>query len=1256
MINECKIENEINHTTINYTAKDGELRICANIGASNQVLNLTIDTGAQISTLRPCKLLGSTEVDCNERIPIIGIAKDKTLFTMGNIKTEIYFNEIPFEHKFHIVQNEFNIPNDGIIGNDFLTKYGAILNYEKGEFILQIPKIEMNQREPIVIDLLHDETQTKQMLKSSKRKNKNRDYFRYNDVKVKPNTEIVSLRTINLNNDDITEYLLNDDDAYEVANVRITHIKSTETEKIQNRKEYLMSNLELGHCNELERREIAAICEQYSVAFYIEGDEFRHTDVVNHFIDLKPGTNPIFTRQYRIPESQKYEIQRQIDELEVKGIIEKSNSAWNSPLLLVPKKDNKDGGKEYRMVIDFRKLNAVTVPHTYPIPLIDEIIDQMNGAKLFTTLDVQGAFHQIPMHNSCKEYTAFSTSFNKYHFNSSPFGLIGSPYTWLRAIHTILNDIMGKGVLVYMDDIIIYSQNLEEHVSILKAVLQRLIRHNIKLKIDKSEFCKKEVAYLGHVLSEHGVKADQRKINCMQKFPRPTSVTETQRFLGMANYYRRYVNQYAKMAKPLYALCKKDVPFMWSPACEEAFYQLKEKLTTSPVLIYPDFKQTFIVTTDASDYAVGAVISQGNIPHDRPIQYFSKTLGPAQSNYSVIEKELLAIVWAIENFRHYLYGREFLVITDHKPLIFLFGTKNINSRLHRWKLTLMEYQFKIMHRNGTQNVVADALSRIGNDNNESNENRIETLEAILEKSNACNVKLMQTRSRTLQSTQREEEGELYFIEENNGMAINSNEFDKIFYLFEDDDCEMKKRIEHKLNKKITIPKSFHQGELLELNEKCVVLKLNPIIRSDSQLKGAEETMKRIIGLCTAKLYEDIAINIDLGDAQSYFNLKKITQNIMKSTHVRTTFFLCKVIELSNADEINRVLHIYHRSLLGGHTGVERMKNTIRRYFQWPNMTRDIRQFIKNCSVCEKSKINTHTRNPIQISSTATHPFEKVYIDLVGPIAPISIDDHKYILTCNCDLTKFAIAVPICDASALTTAQAFVHHIVLKYGIPKTVVSDNGTNFISDTMKQVSKLLKIKRILTTPYHPQSNQVERFHRSLSTYLKAFIQSEQEAWSRYLDYALFVYNNTFNSTTGFAPFELIYGRANEIPCEITSQKVPIYNYQNYVGELRSKLHSMHQLAMDNILKRKNENKRYHDSKAKTNLLSLNRNDLVLVLKAKRDFKFDQPYDGPYRVENVLSPVVVTIRKGKKVVKIHTDRLKRADADYGLKTPPLV
>lgn len=373
-----EIEKETSHTTVNYMNKQGELRVSAKIRVSDQVLDLTIDTGAQISTLRPCKLFGNTEVNCNERIPIMGIAKDLTLFTLGQIETEIYFNDISFKHEFHIVQDKFNIPNDGIIGNDFLTKYGAVIDYERNRLILQVPENNVKKEKQAVIDL-QNEMQTRRVSNSSVRKKGDRNYFKYNDVLVKPNTEIVPLKTItiDIDDDDIFESLLNDNDASKMANIKIASIDSTEITDAHNRREYLMSNLDIGHCEEMEKIEMTKICEQYGAAFYIDGDKLNHTDVISHFIALKPGTSPIFTRQYRIPETQRGEIQRQIDELEMKGIIEKSNSAWNSPLLLVPKKDNKEGGKEYRMVIDFRKLNAVTIPHSYPIPLIDEKIDQM---------------------------------------------------------------------------------------------------------------------------------------------------------------------------------------------------------------------------------------------------------------------------------------------------------------------------------------------------------------------------------------------------------------------------------------------------------------------------------------------------------------------------------------------------------------------------------------------------------------------------------------------------------------------------------------------------------------------------------------------------------------------------------------------------------------------------------------------------------------------------------------------------------------
>lgn len=320
------------------------------------------------------------------------------------------------------------------------------------------------------------------------------------------------------------------------------------------------------------------------------------------------------------------------------------------------------------------------------------------------------------------------------------------------------------------------------------------------------------------------------------------------------------------------------------------------------------------------------------------------------------------------------------------------------------------------------------------------------------------------------------------------------------------------------------------------------------------------------------------------------------------------------------------------------------------------MTKDIKNYIKNCDVCEKSKINRHTKNPMIITDTASEPFQKVYMDLVGPINPVSFDGNTYIFTCNCSLTKFAIAVPIQDASAITTAKAFVHNVILKYGAVEEIVSDNGTNFISDTLREVNKILKIKKVFTTPYHPQSNQVERFHKTLANYLKAFIQHEQDKWSEYLDFAVFAYNNSHNSATGFSPFQLVFGRNAKLPSEILNKKFPVYNYDNYAHELRSKLKECHDLAKENILKMKMNNKKHYDKHRDEKVLDLKINDLVLVLKPKKIFKFENPYEGPYRVEELISPVAIKIRKGNKTIRVHTDRVKKATANYGNKTPPKI
>lgn len=490
----------------------------------------------------------------------------------------------------------------------------------------------------------------------------------------------------------------------------------------------------------------------------------------------------------------------------------------------------------------------------------------------------------------------------------------------------------------------------------------------------------------------------------------------------------------------------------------------------------------------------------------------------------------------------------------------------------------------------------------------------------------------------------------YIITEDNNTLIHQKNFDHIFYLFDNENCEMRRKLEDKIKKKLRLESPTRKFQLYSIDKIRSIIIIPRIIKNTEQIETAKFVINQIYEMSKNKQYERIAINISFQDAASYFEFKNLFKEIFKHSHINTTFYLNKVIELTRIEDIKNVLETYHKSLLGGHVGIARMKNNIRRFYNWPSLTTDIKEFIKKCSICEKSKIRKHTRMPMQITSTASEAFEKIYIDFVGPISPTSTEGHNYIFTCSCDLTKYAIAVPTFDCTALTAARNLVNHVFLKYNIPKQVVSDNGSAFTSELFKEITKLLKVKRILTTPYHPQSNAVERYHKTLGNYLRAFTDTEPHNWHIYLNYATFSYNNTVNSVTNHSPHSLVFGFDIKIPTSVT-QATPSYNYDSYKRELQMQLRNTQKLAQEGIQQQKHQNKQAYDRKI--NPLQLQINDLVLLINENKKHKFDNSYIGPFRVEKIISPTVVIVRIQNKSVKVHVDKLIMADADYGTDIP---
>jgi hypothetical protein len=429
----------------------------------------------------------------------------------------------------------------------------------------------------------------------------------------------------------------------------------------------------------------------------------------DHEIPLVDGKAPGVQPIYSLSERELEALRKYIDENIAKGYIRASKSPARYPILFVPKKDGK-----LRMCVDYRKLNEMTIKNRYTLPLIHEMQDRIRGAKYFTRLDLREAYYKVRMKEGEEWKTAFGSRLGHFEYLVMPFGLTNAPATFQALINDILREYLDRSVVAYLDDILIYSKTKTDHVRHVTEVLEALGRSGMRIQGEKCVFHQPEVEFLGFILSTEGVKMDPSKVEAVQKWPRPQNVTEVQEFLGFANFYRRFIKGYSGMATPLTNLTKKDKAFLWTENEQFAFDELKRRFTVAPILAIFDPDRAIVVETDASDYAVGACISQiGDDGKLHPVAFYSRKMSPAEANYDIHDKELLAIVAAFQEWRVYLEGPKHTVkvLTDHKNLTYFTTTKKLNRRQVRWAELLASYNFQIHYQKGTDNGRADALSR-----------------------------------------------------------------------------------------------------------------------------------------------------------------------------------------------------------------------------------------------------------------------------------------------------------------------------------------------------------------------------------------------------------------------------------------------------------------------------------------------------------------------------------------------------------------
>ncbi|TYK03209.1 pol protein [Cucumis melo var. makuwa] len=423
---------------------------------------------------------------------------------------------------------------------------------------------------------------------------------------------------------------------------------------------------------------------------------------VEFAIELEPGTVPISRAPYRMAPAELKKLKVQLQELLDKGFIRPSVSPWGAPVLVVKKKDG-----SMRLYIDYRELNKVTVKNRYPLPRIDDLFDQLQGATVFSKIDLQSGYHQLRIKDGDVPKTAFRSRYGHYEFIVMSFGLTNAPTVFMDLMNRVFREFLDTFVIVFIDDILIYSKTEAEHEEHLRMVLQTLRDNKLYAKFSKCEFWLKQLSFLGHVVSKAEVSVDPAKIEVVTSWTRPSTVSEVRSFLGLAGYYRRFVENFSRIATPLTQLTRKGAPFVWSKACEECFQNLKQKLVTAPVLTVPDGSSSFVIYSYASKKGLGCVLMQ----QGKVVAYASRQLKSHEQNYPTHDLEFAAVVFALKIWRHYLYGEKIQIFTDHKSFKYFFAQKELNMRQRRWLELVKDYDCEILYHSGKANVVADALSR-----------------------------------------------------------------------------------------------------------------------------------------------------------------------------------------------------------------------------------------------------------------------------------------------------------------------------------------------------------------------------------------------------------------------------------------------------------------------------------------------------------------------------------------------------------------
>ena len=974
-------------------------------------------------------------------------------------------------------------------------------------------------------------------------------------------------------------------------------------EYFQKRLLYVQNHIGYSH-NEILRENVSIAKELLKLllihwdVFYREGN-CGGTDEIEHPVYTPKSLPPIKLKNRPINPGLTEALQEQIATWLKDGVIRAGGvSPWNFPLLPVRKKNGK-----WRWVVDFRLLNSITRKDSFPIPNIVELLSYLKTSKYFTSLDLAQAFHSIPVREVDREKLSFCALDKYYQFVRMPFGLTSAPNTWARLVTKVLHEIPKSELIVFFDDLLVHSPTLEIHIKTIAKVMVLLKDSGLRLNLEKTDWIKNEVKFLGHLISSKGIKVPPEFSQIIKDWPLPETLKELRSFLGKCNYYRNHFKDFAIKASPLMAHLKgisessRKLNLQNDPKAVESFENLKQLLSSPELLAYPDFNsnQPFIVDTDYSHEGIGAVLSQVQSEVERPIAFSARRLKTSESQYASHKGELLALIFAIDQFKFFLTGRKFLVRTDNAALSWLKTQKDPKGILMRWLRILSTYDFDIQHRAGTKHGNADALSRA---------------------SHAPELSAQESRELLADDDQ------ILAIEDDNPLSDESSEHN---------DPSSEENPDESQDDEFPVPENCTSSQIIDSqNEDAIVSKFVNWVKDKHKPTGQEYKLLN----ADEKFYADFFEYLDF-DSNGILIRKPIPH-----THERDD----KIV-LPHRLQSLVLQGLHHKS----HSSGNILADNVKLKYTFPRIVSICRDYVLKCPRCQrlsKKKSQRHT----YAHDLVGFPGEKISIDFVGPLSPSS-KGHRYLLTLVDVYTRWFEAWPVKRTDAATVIRHLVRDYIPYKGVPAVVHSDNGPAFIAAAFQQAMREFDICKTYAPVYNPKSNTVERFHRTLKRKLVAIMHEFDQSWDEALPAILFSMRTSVNRATGYTPFYLEHGREARMPIDLAIGSPP--RTQEPLRTYVEKLKGYFQIAYNHVAGKQNSYILRQRELYKEKHERIRVDDLVWLHTERSNpnlcQKFQTYWTGPYKVLLQVTNVMYKIEsygrwtKDRLVVTVAIDRLKK-------------